>query len=85
MLTAIKTWAVAHLIANGDAATIVLSLAILGWAIYARVSMKQRDEPPPPAPTGWIGDASAVLAGLAVFLALAYLFHPYVVGVPAIP
>ena len=85
MLVAIETWAVAHLIANGDIATIVLAVAVLAWAVYARISMRQRDEPPKPAPSGWIGDAAAVVSGLVLFLALAYLFHPYVIGVPVMP
>jgi uncharacterized membrane protein len=84
MLVAIKTWAVAHLIANGDAATMLLALAVLAWAVFVRISMKRRDEPPKPAPSGWTGDAAAVVAGLVLFLALAYLFHPYVIGVPVI-
>ena len=84
MLVAIKTWAVAHLIANGDAATMLLALAVLAWAVFVRISMKRRDEAPKPAPRGWTGDAVAVVAGLAVFAFLAYLFHPYVIGVPII-
>jgi hypothetical protein len=46
--------------------------------------MKQRDEVPKPAPRGWVGDGSAVVAGLALYLFLLYIFHPYVVGVSAI-
>ena len=84
MLAAIKIWALAHLLANGDLATLVLALAVLGWAIYARISMKRRDEAPKPAPRGWTGDVIAVLAGLALYLFLLYMFHPYVVGVSAI-
>ena len=85
MLAGIKIWALAHLIANGDVATIVLALAVLAWAVYARISMRARDEPPKPAPAGWTGDAVAVVAGLVLFLVLAYLFHPYVIGVPVMP
>ena len=33
MLAAIKIWALAHLLANGDIATIVLALAVLAWAV----------------------------------------------------
>ena len=84
MLVAIKTWAVAHLIANGDIATIVLALAVLAWAVYARISMKYRDLAPKPAPAGWSGDAIAVVGGLALYAFLVYLFHPYVIGVPVI-
>lgn len=82
LLVGVKLWAVAHLLANGDIASIVLFTAILLWAGYNRAAMKRRGNPVPPAPAGWTGDAAAVAAGLALYLALAYLFHPYVVGVP---
>jgi uncharacterized membrane protein len=85
MLVAIKTWALAHLLSNGDVATIVLCLAVLGWAVYARISMKQREPVVAVAPAGWIGDAAALVGGLAVYAFLAYLFHPYVIGVPVLP
>lgn len=85
MLVAIKTWALAHLISNGDVATIVLALAVLAWAVYARVSMKWREPSPPLSVKGWIGDAGVLVGGLALYLFLAYLFHPYVVGVPVLP
>ena len=84
MLAAIKIWALAHLLANGDIASIVLTLAVLAWAVYSRISMKRRDEAPKPAPRGWIGDVIAVFAGLALYLFLLYIFHPYVVGISAI-
>jgi uncharacterized membrane protein len=71
-------------LANGDAASIVLSLAVLAWAVYARISMKRRADAPKPAPRGWLGDVIAVVAGLALYLFLLYIFHPYVVGISAI-
>jgi uncharacterized membrane protein len=85
MLVAIKIWAVAHLLANGDAATILLALAVLAWAVFARISMQRREDAPKPAPAGWTGDAISLAAGLGVFLFLAYIFHPYAIRVPVIP
>ncbi len=84
LLVGVKIWAVAHLLANGDIASIVLFTTILLWAGYQRASMKRRGMPLPAAPSGWVGDAAVVAAGLALYLALAYLFHPYVVGVPVL-
>jgi uncharacterized membrane protein len=84
MLVAIKIWAVAHLLSNGDAATMLLALAVLAWAVFARVSMRRRDDPPKAAPSGLTGDAAAIAAGIVLFLFLAYVFHPYVIGVPVI-
>ncbi len=87
MLTSVKTWALAHLLANGDAATVTLSLAVLAWAVYARISLKRRGEyhNEPVVRHGWKGDVIALAGGLAVYVFLAYLFHPYVVGVPVMP
>lgn len=81
-LVAIKVWALAHLLANGDAATITLCVVFLGWAVFTRISVKRRGDPLPKAPAGWTGDIVAVVGGVVLYAALAYLFHPYVVGVP---
>jgi uncharacterized membrane protein len=85
MLLAVNLWALAHLLANGDLAGIVLFGAFLVYAGYDRVALKQRAAPVPPAPTGWGGDVVAVVGGLALFVFLGYVFHPYVVGVPVMP
>ena len=41
-LVAIKTWALAHLIANGDLASIVLFGSFLAYAVYDRITLKRR-------------------------------------------
>lgn len=82
MLVGVKTWAVAHLLANGDTASMTLFLAVLAWAVYDRISLKRRAVAIPPAPAGYGGDAVAVVGGLVLYAVLAFLFHPYVVGVP---
>lgn len=84
MLVGVKTWAFAHLLANGDLASIVLFGSVLAWAVYDRIALKRRGNPPPVAPRTYAGDVLAVGGGLVLYAALAYLFHPYVVGVPVI-
>ncbi len=44
MLTAIKIWAFAHLLSNGDLGSIVLFGSFLAWAVYARIAVKRRKE-----------------------------------------
>ena len=85
MLVGVKVWAFAHLISNGDLGSIILFGAILGWAVFDRISLKRRtDIGGPPIPVGGIGrDVAAVVIGTLVYLALGFWFHPYVVGVPA--
>ncbi|MGU3495592.1 NnrU family protein [Xanthobacteraceae bacterium A53D] len=82
MLVGVKLWALAHLLSNGDMASVVLFGAFLAWAVYDRISVKRRHLPLPVAPRGWGGDAGVVVGGVALYVLLAFVLHPYVVGVP---
>src|SRR5262249_57218718 len=48
MLVGVKTWAVAHLISNGDLGSIVLFGSFLGRAGYDRITLKHRSDPGAP-------------------------------------
>ena len=48
MLVGVKTWAVAHLISNGDLGSIVLFGSVLAWAVYDRITLKRRTDPGAP-------------------------------------
>jgi uncharacterized membrane protein len=86
LLTAIKIWAFAHLLSNGDLGSILLFGSFLAWAAYARIAVKRREaagelrkvavEP------GWTNDAVAVGLGTVLYLSLGYVFHPVIIGVP---
>jgi uncharacterized membrane protein len=84
MLTGIKLWAAAHLLANGDLGSIILFGSFLGWAVFDRISLKHRaDSGAPPIPVGGpSNDLIAVAVGIVAYLALAFAFHPVVIGVP---
>ena len=86
MLTGIKLWAAAHLLANGDLGSIILFGSFLGWAVFDRISLKHRtDGGAPPIPVGGPGnDLIAVAVGVVAYLALAFAFHPVVIGVPVV-
>jgi uncharacterized membrane protein len=86
MLAAVKLWAAAHLLANGDLGSIILFGSFLAWAVVDRISLKRRtDAGGPPIPVGgWGNDAIAVAVGIVVYLALAFAFHPVVIGVPVV-
>lgn len=86
MLAAVKLWAAAHLLANGDLGSIILFGSFLAWAVFDRISLKRRtDAGGPPIPVGgWGNDAIAVAVGVVVYLALAFAFHPVVIGVPVV-
>jgi uncharacterized membrane protein len=84
MLAGVKLWAAAHLLANGDIGSIILFGAFLAWAVFDRISLKRRsDAGAPPIPVGGVGnDLIAVVVGIVAYLALGFVFHPVVIGVP---
>jgi uncharacterized membrane protein len=84
LLAAVKLWAAAHLLANGDLGSIILFGSFLAWAVVDRISLKRRADPgAPPIPVGGPGnDAIAIALGIAAYLALGFVFHPVVIGVP---
>src|SRR4051794_23291730 len=84
MLAGVKLWAVAHLLANGDLGSIILFGSFLGWAVYDRITLKRRtDGGGPPIPVGGVtNDLIAIAVGTVAYLALAFAFHPVVIGVP---
>jgi uncharacterized membrane protein len=86
MLAGVKLWAFGHLLANGDLGGIILFGSFLGWAVYDRISLKRRSDPgSPPIPVGGItNDLIAVAVGFVAYLALAFVFHPVVIGVPVV-
>jgi uncharacterized membrane protein len=85
MLVGVKTWAFAHLCANGDLGGIILFGSVLAWAVYDRITLKRRkDAGAPPIPVGGTkNDIIAIVIGTIIYLALGFVFHPIVIGVPA--
>ena len=86
MLAGVKLWAAAHLLANGDLGSIILFGSFLGWAVFDRITLKRRtDGGAPPIPVGGVSnDLIAVAVGVVAYVALAFAFHPVVIGVPVI-
>jgi uncharacterized membrane protein len=83
MLAGVKTWALAHLLSNGDLGSILLFGAFLAWGVYARIAAKRRgDLGAISAPAGYTNDIIVVVLGIVIYLALGYAFHPMVIGAP---
>jgi uncharacterized membrane protein len=83
MLAAVKFWALAHLLANGTLADVVLFGGFLAWAVVDRISLKRRSTPPAPraAPPGPWNDVIAVVLGLAIYALLIGWAHARLFGV----
>lgn len=83
MVVGVKTWAFAHLIANGTLADVVLFGAFLAWAIVDYISARRRDRA---AGTVYVTgplmrDVTAVIVGLAAWAAFAIWLHGWLIGV----
>lgn len=88
MLVAIKTWALAHLLANGDLAGIVLFGSFLAYAVYDRISVKRRQPDGTAgvgAPPGPYNDIVVVVLGLALYVAFLFWLHPLLIGRAVVP
>jgi uncharacterized membrane protein len=87
MLIAVMLWAFAHLIANGDLASVLLFGSFLTYGVYDMVSANQRAALGPlgGARGSAAGDAAAVAAGLALYALLLVWGHQMLTGVPLLP
>ena len=82
MLTATMLWAVAHLLANGNLADVLLFGGFLAWAVADRVSVSRRDAPGSTARTGRPrNDALAIVGGLLLYVAFVAWGHGALIGV----
>ncbi len=73
-LTAVKVWAVAHLLVNGDIAAVILFGGLLAWAVVSVIVINRAQRawtPPPPAPAAREGMAAiGTLVVLGAIMAL---------------
>ena len=83
MLVAIKIWALAHLLANGDLAALVLFGSFLAFAVYDRISVKKRGDLGPLGKGSgpWINDVIVVVLGVALYALIVLYLHQLVIGV----
>ena len=81
MLVAVKLWALAHLLANGTLADVLLFGGFLAWAVGDRISLKRRPvRAVPHAPARVINDAIVVIAGLAIYALFVLWAHAWMTG-----
>lgn len=86
MLLAVKLWALAHLLANGTLADVLLFGGFLAWAVVDRISVKKRAaagllRPGPVLPGNKANDAIALVGGLGLYVLFVVWAHAWLIGV----
>ena len=84
MLLSVKTWAFAHLLANGNLADVVLFGSFLVWAVLCFINAKKRDRAEGKVyPQGQtLPTIVTVVIGLVVYGAFVMGLHRWLIGVP---
>jgi uncharacterized membrane protein len=83
MLLAVKFWALAHLLANGTLADLLLFGGFLAWAVADRISVKHRPSVAAPRRVAErpVNDVIAVVAGLLIYGLFMAGAHAWLIGV----
>jgi uncharacterized membrane protein len=83
MVLSVKTWALAHLLTNGNLAHVVLFGAFLAWAVGNFVVSRRRDRAERVVYAAGHAQATVVtvLVGVAAWAAFAFWLHGWLIGV----
>ena len=66
-----KIWATAHLLVNGDLASIILFGGLLAWAVVTTIGLNKRDgKAEKPAPGAWWWNIVHLVTGLVAFVVI---------------
>ncbi|MCW2309142.1 NnrU family protein [Rhodobium gokarnense] len=84
MVLAVKLWAFAHLLVNGDLASVVLFGSFLAWGVIARISLARRERAGLVTVTGGPvrNDIIAIVGGLVLYGIFVMKAHSWLIGVP---
>ena len=83
MILAVKVWALAHLLANGNLGDVILFATFLVWAVLCFRAARARDRAanlPPTAPQ-MRATLVAVMGGLVLYAVFLFKAHAWLVGV----
>ena len=83
MVLGVKTWALAHLLATGSVAHVVLFGSFLVWAVANFVTARRRDRATAVvyAAGTWTGTVVTVAVGLAAWATFALWLHGMLIGI----
>jgi len=83
MLTAVKLWALAHLLVNWDVGSLILFGSFMAFGVIDRIAVKRRgDVGAANATPNVLGDLIAIAVGAALYGLLVYQVHAILFGVP---
>ncbi len=74
-LTAVKTWAVAHLLVNGDLASVVLFGGMLAWAVVSVILINRSTDAWVPAHDVPVKNEVQAVVGTVIVLAVVGFIH----------
>lgn len=82
MLTAVKLWALAHLLVNWDVGSLILFGSFMAFGVIDRIAVKRRgDVGAANATPNVLGDLIAIAVGSALYALLVYQLHAILFGV----
>ena len=82
MVAGVKLWALAHLLANGSLADLLLFGGFLAWAVASFAAARRRDRAAGRtyAVLGWPRDAAVAAIGIAAWAGFAFWGHAVLIG-----
>lgn len=83
MLTAVLLWGIAHLLANGDLASMILFGGFALYSIIAMISANRRGAKKATEEQSFLGDLIGAGVGIGLYALFVFL-HPHLFGVPAL-
>jgi uncharacterized membrane protein len=88
MVLGVKTWALAHLVANGTLAALLLFGAFLAWGVLDFIAARRRDraasaqgQVASAIGSSGLATALAVLVGVLAWAVFAFWAHGWLIGV----
>lgn len=80
MVLGIKIWALAHLLVNGELASVILFVSFLGWAVWNRVWWKRHGDPTTTT-VAVRNDIIAIVGGTVAYIVFVVWLHEWLIGV----
>lgn len=85
MVLSVKIWAFSHLLANGEAASVILFAGILIWAVLLRIALARRERAELLTRKPFVSaryDAYAFILGIVLWGLFIWKLHVWLIGVP---